>query len=101
MNCKPGDLAIIINHVNEGRIVTCIRLAKQGDRLHAKCGMPLDFISEGKPVWFIEGYAEHTSDNVGIVDVPLISDANVKPLRPSTRQDETLTWAGKPEQVAS
>ena len=33
MNCKPGDLALVVKGRNRGKVVTCLRLLKGGTEL--------------------------------------------------------------------
>mgnify|MGYP006921370785 CR=1 FL=1 len=92
MNCKPGDLAVIVRSQgnNAGRIVQCVRL--HISQAHDVDGVPLLLTASG-PRW--------------VIDRPLpgnlqtVPDAILRPLRDSDGEDETLTWAGKPESVAA
>ena len=89
MNCKPGDLAVIVRSWagNEGKIVRCVELVNSPDF------EGLTFLDG--PRWLIDR------------PVPLrlggttktVADSALKPIRPNDGKDETLTWAGKPEQV--
>lgn len=93
MNCKQGDLAIIIkanNPDNLGRIVQCVQYL--GIRwLRYRNG-----ISE-EPCWLLDrpymtfdGKPSQTcSDNV------------LRPLRNPPGEDETLQWAGKPVPITA
>lgn len=84
MNCKPGDLAIVIRSVagNEGKIVRCVRSTVY----RAGLGFGLRWWTE--PVLF---------GPFGEPQAPL--DACLRPIRGSGGTDETLTWAGKPQQL--
>ncbi|VBB10649.1 hypothetical protein [Burkholderia stabilis] len=56
MNCKPGDLAIIVvatNPANVGRIVECISLAANGDIRESAAGPARVRVKLGEPVWFV------------------------------------------------
>lgn len=93
MNCKPGDMAIVISSTagNEGKIVQCLRLAsrKEIDDCNFEAG-------EG-PVWWI------TPALVGRFGrlVNMGPDKRLKPIRDQDGEDETLTWAGKPQEVTA
>jgi hypothetical protein len=93
MNCKPGDLAIVVGGNGlgydplkmRGRIVRCIRLLG-ADELG-------DEYDEADPTWEvdIEVIDPDSGLQVGI------EDDFLRPIRPDDGEDETLTWAGKPE----
>lgn len=91
MNCKPGDLAVFVRSSagNEGKIVRVVRLHnKQATR------EPDEVLRQGI-VWLIEpkvpSWAGTLSDAA--------HDSNLRPIRPNDGEDETLTWAGKPESI--
>jgi len=87
MNCKQGDLAIVVRSCagNEGKIVRCLR-----------------FIGK------VKGFA---GDNRWETDTPLITnkgnysatvkDAWVRPILDQDGEDEMLRLAGKPEGIAA
>lgn len=85
MNCKPGDLAVIVRskkgHLGKLVHVLCI---DREDRLGTW---------EVKPLWNIK-----LPSGKKYFYIP---DSQLKPIRPNDGQDETLTWAGKPEQVTA
>lgn len=81
MNCKPGDLAIVLraNETPEhvGKILTVVRL-HNGD-------WP-------EPHWLTEPEFLHSCGN------PLVfADSDLRPLRPDEGEDEILRIAGHPE----
>lgn len=88
MNCKAGDLAIVVRSVcgNEGRIVRCIRLLSV-----AECKQE-----------------QHISIFVWETDTPMLdsygdrmcrcTDAILRPIRDNPGQDETLNWASVPDE---
>jgi hypothetical protein len=85
MNCKPGDLAIIVRaryKRNLGAIVRVIDCAET-KWLDGKIG----------PGWSFDGPV--LIGTFGFV-VNRIEDENLRPLRDSDGQDETLAWAGLP-----
>lgn len=101
MNCKKGDLAIIIGDTwgyderlpelrltahSAGRVVECVEL------------VDLD----GEPAWFIgEPITLKVSSprGIGTVEMDVITDSLLRPLRDGEGEDETLAWAGRPEVV--
>lgn len=85
MNCKPGDLAYIVGSRNvpemNGVVVHVVRAISRG-------------------VWLCAGYEiERNAASWGLP--PHIYDSYLRPIRDNDGEDETLTWAGKPEQVAA
>lgn len=90
MNCKPGDLAVIVSISNPadrphlGKIVTCIR--------HR-----MDEYGGG---WV-------TSPELTILKGPcrgfslIWHDDDLRPIRDQDGEDETLAWAGKPSEVTA
>lgn len=86
MNCKPGDLAVVVrsatNPENIGRIVRCVDMTRRrlaGSWEECEC-------------WIVEP---------DITVYGAIADRCLRPIRPTDGEDETLTWAGKPEQVTA
>lgn len=84
MNCKPGDLAVIVRSVagNEGRIVRCIRFV----------GKVRGWVGDDR--W--------ETDQVLIGErggkTNAVQDSCLRPLRDpgNDAKDETLLWAGLP-----
>lgn len=83
MNCKPGDLAVYVGSCRQsyGMIVRVLR--------------PYPW---PEPAWY--------------VDPPLVKvesggfegaarDCALRPIRDQPGEDETLTWAGKPQEVTA
>lgn len=91
MNCKPGDLAVMVRSFagNEGKIVRCLRLACEGELIAIGWAMDMG------PVWYID---MPLRANWGLA-VPLAIDAFLRPIRDpgDDATDETLVWAGKPQ----
>ncbi|MDI4633310.1 hypothetical protein J7U46_09650 [Pelomonas sp. V22] len=78
MNCKPGDLAVVVRGYpakNVGKVVRVSRIN------------PLVSKQYGEPIW--------DSDD----DSWMWPDSTLLPIRDNDGEDETLTWAGKPEAV--
>lgn len=85
MNCKPGDLAIIVRgsfalaqHV--GKIVCCSQLDN----------------SRGFPVWRFDPPLIH-SDGLEILYI----DSGLRPIRYNPGEDEMLRIVGKPTEVVA
>jgi hypothetical protein len=87
MNCKPGDLAVIVRSIagNEGKIVRCVTPVFMDGILGA--GMR----------WVTD---PPLPDFLGNGSYPPL-DANMRPIRDNDGADETLTWASKPEGVTA
>lgn len=73
MNCKPGELAIIVKSVtgNEGKIVTCVRLAS--DIEISDNGLCLR-----GPVWVID----RAINSLWGPQINFAFDAQLRPIRP-------------------
>lgn len=90
MNCKPGDLAIVVRSAagNLGKVVRCIRLATEAEK-HELC------FFQREAMWFTDTPMTSTW---GCVDT-LMFDAYLRPIRDSDGEDEMLRIVGKPETV--
>lgn len=81
MNCKQGDLAIIVRTSYQtysalGRIVKCMKLD----------------VTKELIAWRIEHPIHLPNGRI----VELCEDIALRPIRPSEGQDETLTWLDVP-----
>lgn len=94
MNCKQGDLAIIINGTERryaGKVVKCLVLLKNNEWI----------FPDGRSVYAdgwkidvkLEGWDESLTDN--------ILDSWLKPIRDQDGEDEMLRIAGKPERMTA
>lgn len=89
MNCKQGDLAIIVTSANgnEGKIVRCLRLAtpEDADRFHVIMSVA---------TWFIDINLPTRRGDA----IPLIPDRRLRPIRApgDDAVDETLLWLPSP-----
>ena len=89
LNCKQGDLAIIIKSVcgNEGKIVRCLELMHT-ERVPDTAGWLHRFAGGARYVWRID-----RSINFGnafdVVQIMYCSDSRLRPLRGDT-DDETI-----------
>lgn len=84
LRCRPGDLAVLIKGQNIGVLVDVLNL--NDDEIgfwdvipHSAC-------------------RGHDRD-VSAGEICLAHDSKLRPLRDSDGEDETFTWAGKPEEV--
>jgi len=96
MNCKQGDLAVVVSSAcveNIGKVVRCLRLASQQEKHDA---MFFTFMNE--PFWVVDVNLK----TMRILDkqphgyVALARDLALRPIRDSDGQDETLTWQPVP-----
>jgi hypothetical protein len=85
MNCKKGDLAIIVGGstgYNIGKIVTCLRFIGWYS-LDVEDAWEVDI-----PLGWTDGVSRHVS-----------RDCYMRPIRPSEEPDEMLRIVGLPEKV--
>lgn len=90
MNCKQGDLAIVVRSVlgsSLGLVLRCTRLAPASGLRN------LDGSFEYGPVWETDNYGPALCGNTH----NLWLDADLRPLRDEPGEDETLQWAGLPQ----
>lgn len=96
MNCKQGDLAIIVKSYagNEGKVVRCVEYLGEVGWLSVFTGQ-IEYV----PTWGIDV----PLPGVEGADwpIPAIADYQLRPLRPDEGDDETLSWVGKPKKVAA
>ena len=93
MNCKQGDLAVIVRSIagNEGKIVRCLEL----DPAHHFLSPALEV--SVRPAWRVDRLLPAWSGCTH----SFVADCNLRPIRGDEGDDETLAWAGKPEGVTS
>lgn len=88
MNCKPGDLAIVVRSKagNEGRIGRCLRRASK--REIARQAL---FSFQGEPCWKMDREFS-ACDNFGRggYSVSILPDACLRPIRPGDISDEEV-----------
>jgi hypothetical protein len=94
MNCKQGDLAVVVRSgkgLSVGRLVTCIRLSDEPGLLDE------DGTAEWGPVWETD---DHSPTGYGQFH-NLWLDSDLRPIRPQDddAQDESFRWAPAPEKV--
>lgn len=92
MNCKEGDLAVVIrnDYGEAGKIVTCIRLAGQNDLVQHNVRDPAE------PVWVIDFHLKNSRSRA-----PLARDCSLRPIRDQTGEDESLVWKDVPQKVVA
>lgn len=105
MNCKPGDLAVVVGAKLTpeliGAIVRVVRPALPGERYGS--GWVFNPRTDG-PFWVIsgEGRLLPTRGSKGtfkLVGERPALDSMLRPIRDQPGADETLTWAGLPAPI--
>jgi hypothetical protein len=94
MNCKPGDLAVVVkdNRIeNIGMLVNVVLGPSIDDR-----GTPCD--------WLCDCLIENFTVFPGVLRSSkeyyyACNDSQLRPIRDADKDDETLTWAGNPNEV--
>lgn len=89
MQCKPGDLAIVVNDYehpeNNGALLRILKPALPGE-----FEIPADWVGQPLSTFrFHDGTIEPDSNAI-----VAYRDAELKPLRDSDEDDETIAWAG-------
>lgn len=86
MNCKPGDLAVVVSVPDArlkhhlGRVIECVKLVYHPD---------------GSPCWQLRQSIPDPAFMRG-TRLEAIADRNLRPLRDNDGQDEMLRIAGHP-----
>lgn len=97
MNCKPGDLAVmVISTFLGGSLCNVLRPTQIGDRDSLGC---VDLGLDG-PGWHVELLAPRWFGGQFYCKF-MFYDRYLRPIRDQDGDDETLTWAGKPEKVGA
>ena len=95
MNCKPGDLAVVISGKRScGRIVRVIRLMRTGEFVMSECGHRLRVEVGDLNVWLIDGLVcRKTVDGVPRW-APCARDSELRPIRDPGDDvpDESTAW---------
>ena len=93
MNCKQGDLAIIVrtagSGVTLGMVVTCVKLIGAAKFVGYTCLFE---------TWLIDPPLPSIKDGILTCYCP---DAWLKPIRDQDGEDEMLRIAGKPERMTA
>jgi hypothetical protein len=93
MNCKLNDLAIVVHSAmvkSTGLVLHCIRLSSASGLRNP------DGSFEYGPVWETDNYGVAICGNTH----NLWMDADLRPLRDEPGEDESLSWAGLPQDQA-
>lgn len=93
MNCKPGDLAVIVNGENAGRLVTVLAVSQY----------------HGAGFWYVEIHGRPGTGTWigtktrGIDNFGHISDSRLRPIRDpgEEAEDETLQWIPSPHKESA
>lgn len=90
MNCKQGDLAVIVKSTygHEGKIVKCLR-QYNGPWVGIEC------------IEYEAGWEIDIKLRTPTGEWAFITDDRLRPLRDNPGTDETLTWAPVPSKVAA
>lgn len=102
MNCKEGDLAIVIcGEKSSGRIVRCIKLVPGGTVTMTKCGRRVRVNEDDGPQWLVDGWAVFWAPEYGQFEASVIPDYGLRPIRDpgEDAQDETLSWLPVPSKT--
>ena len=90
MKCKLNDIAIVVRSAmggSTGLVVRCVRLSSAAGLRNP------DGSFEYGPVWETDNYGLAICGNTH----NLWLDADLRPLRDEPGEDETLSWAGLPQ----
>lgn len=102
MNCKPGDLAVIVRDKdfpqNVGAFVEVLRAMNSNDiRNFPECG-PCEWVVKPlTPIWGFD--SDDDSSAVRDTNETTGDDFSLRPIRDSDGEDEMLRIAGKPQEV--
>lgn len=98
MNCKPGDLAIVVKSWagNEGKIVRCIKLDSRRSFFD---NVSPDGVTPPEPIWIIDKHLLGCDGSFS----DYIADSQLRPIRDPGEDavDETIQRLGKPEAVTA
>lgn len=98
MNCKEGDLAIIVNSVDPedlGKMVTCVRFVGKATLVH-----PLGFAAPSvrSDIWEVDREVtwRGRDERIPPHKFPLVPDAYLKPIRPGDMANEVMDRCNVP-----
>lgn len=89
MNCRPGDLAVVVRSIagNEGRLVVVAEFLGTVDYA----------ITGPEPnCWAISPVGGPLNAFPGCDEPDSAPDTSLRPIRDGNGDDETFSWAGKP-----
>lgn len=104
MNCKQGDLAVIVNADNVeniGKIVRVLRLVSHGDCFPDINGLSATWIGDCTALWVVECDSPLSWEAYDGACKTLhlqrpFGDEYLRPIRDNDGEDETLQWAPVP-----
>jgi len=77
MNCKSGDLALVVKGMNVGKMVQCIRLF-EGDTYRGVTGF-----ERSNPFWLLDREVVWKNTITGeLFNVDMLPDSSLLPIRP-------------------
>ena len=105
MNCKPGDLAIVVkgrSGKNDGKIVRVVRRAANEESIGGFVARAVGHESTNVS-WLCSGNGLYTGLGEGPLTEWVFRDKVLRPIRDPGEDatDEMVLIAGKPEQVAA
>jgi hypothetical protein len=101
MNCKPGDLAVIVRSVdprlaqNIGLIIKVVRPFLNGQRTPDG----RTYWNSDQPRWLVHSTSASLWDGVVKSCWHVCFDASLRPIRDQPGADQTLTWKPVPQPV--
>ena len=94
LNCKQGDLAIIVKSDarNEGKIVRCLEFLET-DRVPSACGTYMLRMPIKRPTWRVNVVLNYGRERGKVIHgyAYYASDEQLRPLRGDLTQDDTTT----------
>lgn len=107
MNCKEGDLAIVVNSAeifNIGKVVEVLRPAIFGEEFSDITGELIIRTSRGDSAWVVRcesgiWWSAIDGPEIGEFVERAIGDERLRPLRNDHGADETLSWCDLPSEV--
>lgn len=105
MNCKEGDLAIVVsakNPENLGRIVTCRKFLGYTTNVPTQCGGTIWMTTPRMDMWEVEGTILWGSTNAltgkkKYFELPYVYDSHLRPITPpDSMKDEEVAECSAP-----
>lgn len=86
MNCREGDLALVIRGVDAGKTVTCLELVKPGSTIPGQEDLPTryenTFALDVGYIWRIDRLLVWTAEHQPSDGLPFAPDRDLQPLTP-------------------